>query len=456
MPKYRKVKIIDEAKPSGYKQTSVVTVVGGSGGNGGTPSVNAVPERPRGEKEFLARNVVLVRSLDASSTELYVSHYIFTVVGAFLGISEVGKDVEVVVLDSYAGEHDDGHKYIVSRAAHGTSPGTFTANKAVIFDAQRNIELDTSTVQPSLVFNRDFNEGMMWTGFLNRVDDTFKSLFHDWLDWRLYGVAADTMRISQKSYLHDVEIKGSGFVSGDFTVVPGLSNAGAVLGATPTGNGLVAVDEQNFPWLQAVSVMDGDTEDLLFNVDDAISFSSEQGILDFGSDKVVLGGNQNGIIVPTPLTDEHYLTVSPSIQLADGRHFAEIKVGGVVATRFEQTTTSNTDQEFTSGVPFDVISMNAIADFPVGSEIQYSLFLSEEGGEESPFQVKLFIDGTEEDSRAVQIKASSASVDGTFKTTAIIPTGQEVKVQVVFTEPVPAASGWTRASRVTNLLRIKS
>ena len=439
---------------------------GGGVGSWGisTPSAPSTPPvvsteaiyRPDYDTIRLSRSTSLTRDISEVSDIIYLAAMIVTedellTATTFGGIQFVVQQIrlpeEVISLINYTGEVNGEHRYTISRGHYLTTPTRYTAYEAKIFYAQRGFEFDGSFRQPAIHLNRLYNESETSLGYLKRTSDTLKNQFPGWLDWEVYGLVTDYLRLTEAAHIKSLDVSGDATVRDKLTVTH--DNAGLIAGLTPTGDGINVVDSTGYPWVKAHSVVDsaGD-EHRDFKVDNADT-------AELGGDKVILAGASNGMILPTALAEEHYLTLSPSVVLSDGRHYSEFKIGDPVITTTRQEVIDNVDHTLVYNVLEDLVSLTAASDFPVGSKIEYAVRLSEEGGVESPFDVILYINGAEKDRRQVLINNTSTAIRGDFLTNVIIAIGDTVAVKVLFGSDTAGASGFSRASGVNNKVSIQ-
>lgn len=389
------------------------------------------------------------------------------------------------------------HGYRVRRGDYSTTPETFDAYKCRGYYSQRIIFSDKSIRQPAFYMRRDWHldEETMW-GYMTRVADSIKSKFYNWIDWDKYGIVAPVGRFWDEVTTTDLEVMNDANIRNTLSAIDYPTSAGLIAGATPVGPGMAVPDAQGANWFYVVSIYNTTTGDinnvfkLAYGDTSIIEYESVGRYISFPSGsqhKAVLVSNADddfqGVLQPAnsvytiesgalisghhddpddnslkpnaPLhldgsvinidsslgfltddsitADERYLVLAPSTATSSGKYFTQILVGPKVDYSTSESDTDTTDYALASGVETTILTHSLANGYAVGQRYFFSAFLSEEGGRDANFQLRLYNGVTLVDEIEVVLNNTGHSIAGMKVISTAATSGNSMTIKVVAT-----------------------
>ena len=409
----------------------------------------------------------LMASIGVDDTQIIVSAPLYHA-GTHIELQNWEHDHERLLVTAEVGQTSEGYALSVQRAYSGTQAQAWPQYTTQVV----NVGTNTGGGFLRTTAGMDTNKPKMEVFSLDAGADTWRAAIGDMAaleqpfrdtfasvepDFDSYGVASENLFISSRGIMENSETLDLAGFRGKLEARPYGELGGFEAGATVQGLGQVTRNRAGRPIF--TSVIRADNKHV-WNLDSGFgerimryveADAPDAWRLDIGTLQV--RDKANGLILDAPLTGERLLKVLPSVVLADGRHYAEIQVGSMIDQASTQSETFAGDIALAEGVNADAVLMHTAYDFPTGTLIEYSVYLTEDADNEATFTVGLDIAGTVVDSRELKVDGSAASLVGRFRTKSDININTDIKVVISYVGPTSIAA--SKASDVPNTLILK-
>ncbi len=164
---------------------------------------------------------------------------------------------------------------------------------------------------------------------------------------------------------------------------------------------------------------------------------------------------------PNPITEDYYLIATPSIQGADGKHYAPLALGPRVVYSQRDTATDTRDLDVTD-TSVQVVSLTLANSYPNAEDINftYGVQLQENGGRTVIFTVDFYLNAAPPSAPTFSIEASmsgnSQYLTQTYADLADpLTAGDVITMWVTGVGTQQLSDGWVMGSIQPSLLEVK-
>jgi hypothetical protein len=416
--------------------------------------------------EVIGAYAYLMVGIGVDDTEIIVSAPLYHT-GTHIELQHWEHDHERLIVTGELGQSAGGYRLSVQRAQHGTQAQSWPRYLTQVV----NVGTETGGGFLRTTAGMDVNKPKMDVFSIENGADTWRASLGDMAsleqsfkdafasvdpDFDSYGLATENVFIKGRGIMEDSETLNLAGFRGKLEARPYGELGGFEAGDTVQGLGQITRNHAGRPIF--TSVIRADNKHI-WNLDSGYgerimryveADAPDAWQLDIGT--LQIRENENGLILDAPLTGERLLKVLPSVTLPDGRHYAEIQVGDMIQQASTQSETFTGDITLVENVASNAVELHTAYNFPAGTLIEYSVYLTEDAGNEAVFTIGLDIAGTVVDSRELKVDGSAASLVGRFRSKSDINQATDIKVVVSYAGATSTAA--SKASLVPNTLTL--
>lgn len=162
------------------------------------------------------------------------------------------------------------------------------------------------------------------------------------------------------------------------------------------------------------------------------------------------------IEMASPLDKDHELLIGPSTQIADGRYFSPLVLGGEKVYTYFDEATDPRDLDVLDVGEVLIVSLTMTNDYAADvSSFSFSVLVENTASKLSLFDIILKLDGVEVDRYPRSVSGGELTISDTAIIGSPVSTGQVATMYVEATGTNPQSQAWVRGATQASKLRVQ-